>query len=112
MSKSNILKIIEVYFKIPFTEDIKIFKIQNNLTITQFLEYVNVHVRKQININDNYLIEVVDSDLGELGIPIQSNNNQTLYQRYGNIKTSLTYYIRPIHPVTKVFVCKNNYKQL
>ncbi len=103
------VKMIEVYFKIPFTEDTKIFKIQNNLTITEFLEYINVYVRNQFNINDNYLIEVVDSDLGELGVPIQMNINQTLYERYGNIKSSLTYYIRPIHPITKLFVCKNDY---
>jgi hypothetical protein len=95
------VKIIEVYFKIPFTEVTKIFKIQNNLSITQLLEYVNNYVRNQFNINDNYLIEVIDSDLGELGIPIQSSN-QTLYERYGNEKTILTYYIRPVHRVNKV----------
>jgi hypothetical protein len=108
MSSSHI-KIIEVYFKIPFTEMTKIFKIKNNLTITEFLKYVNVYVRNQFNINDNYVIEVVDSDLGELGVSIQTNTNQTIYERYGNIKSSLTYYLRPVHSVTKVFVCKNDY---
>ncbi len=108
MTNSNVSKTIEVYFKIPFTEVTKIFKIKNNLTITEFLEYVNNYVRNQFNINKNYVIEVVDSDSGELGIPIQTNN-QKLYQIYGNVKTSLTYYIRPIHPVTRRFVCKTDY---
>lgn len=108
MSDLNEIKMVEVYFKIPFTEITKIFKIQNNLTINQFLEYVNNYVRKQFNIDKNYIIEVVYSDLGELGVPIESTNNQILSQMYGT-KSSFAFYLRPVHPVTGLFVCKNNY---
>jgi hypothetical protein len=106
---SNFERTINLYCKIPFTETTGIFKIRNNLTISELLEYVNVHVRNKLNIDKSYNIEVVEVELGELGDPIETDNKQTLPQVYRNINNCLVFYIRPVHPITKVFIRKNDY---
>jgi hypothetical protein len=109
MSIFEVNKTIELYCKIPFTETTGIFKIRYNLTISELLEYVNIHVRNKLNIDKSYDIEVVELELGELGKPIETNNKQTLRQVYRNINNCFVFYVRPVHPITKVFIRKNDY---
>ena len=109
MSTSELMNTIILYCKIPFTEITGKFKIQSSLTISQFLEYVNIHIRNKLNINQIYDIEVVEVDSGELGVSIQSNDEETINQRYKIINGCFVCYIRPVHPITRVFVRKNDY---
>jgi len=109
MSNSELTSTIDLYCKIPFTETTGIFKIQNCLTISQFLEYVNHDVRNKLNINQIYDIEVIEVELGELGIPMETNNQQTICERYRITNNCFVCYVRPVDPITKVFVRKNDY---
>ncbi len=100
---------IELYCKIPFTEITGKFNIQDKLTISQFLEYVNTHIRNKLNINQKYDIEVIEAKLGELGLPIEPNNLQTIIQRYKIINGCFVCYVRPVESNTRVFTLKNDY---
>lgn len=100
---------IDLYCKIPFTEITGKFNIQHNLTISQFLEYINIHVRNKLNINQRYDIEVIEVDFGELGFPIETNNDETIIERYRIINGCFVCYVRPVDPNTRVFTRKNDY---
>jgi len=109
MSNSELTNTIELYCKIPFTETTGTFQIQNNLTISQFLDYVNCQVRNKFKINQSYEIEVIEVELGELGCPIERNDELTLHQRYRIINNCFVCYVRPVDPISRVFIRKNDY---
>jgi len=106
--ESNIIK---VYFKIPFSEITTICEIEDSLTISKFINYVNVEVRDKLNINERWYIEVVEAGNinGELALCMDPSD-ETLLQRYNNrSKAFLAYYARPVNPITREFVRNINY---
>lgn len=111
MSASPETNIISVYFKIPYTELTTVIDVDDSLTTVEFLEYVNVHVRNKLNINSRYDIELVDTGKpqGELAAPMEPRNDETLLQRYGQNRTHLTFYARPVNPITREFRRNANY---
>lgn len=102
--------IIQNYFKIPFSELIVNLVVDNNLTLTEFYNYVNVEVRQMLNIHSKYYIEIVESGKpdGELASCIEPRNDETLLQRYGT-KQIIAFYARPVNPETRVFTHLNDY---
>ena len=111
MSSSQESNTIQVYFKIPYTEITTLVVIKNSLTIREFLEYVNIEVRNNLNINDYYDIEVVEAGkpCDELALHIEPSDEETLLQRYGNINTLVAFYARPVNVITGVFIRTDNY---
>lgn len=101
---------ISVYFKIPYTEPTVSALIRNSLTISELLEYVKTTVRSNLNIDSKYDIELVDTGkpLLELASAIIPSNTETLLQRYGSV-TSVSFYIRPVDPITRQFVSYIDY---
>lgn len=106
---SKASRTIDLYCKIPFSETTGIFKIKKNLTTSQVIEYINTQVRDKFNIHKDYYIDVVEVESGELGSPIQSNNELFIYQNYKNINDYFVCYVRPIHVTTGTFIRKNDY---
>lgn len=100
---------IDLYCKIPFTETTGTFKIKNSLTTSQLVEYINTQVRDKFNIHNNYYIEVIEVESGELGIPIEANNELLRCQGYRNVNDYFVCYVRPVNPTTREFVRKNDY---
>jgi len=109
MTNPELPSVIEIYYKIPFTETTGIFKIKNSLTITELLVYIDTEIRSdlnhhfehnaellsQLNISSEYDIEVIDVELGELG-PNLEPSEETLSERYRNklFNNCLVYYFR------------------
>ena len=109
MTNPELPKVINVYYKIPYTETSGIFKIKDSLTITELLVYIDTEIRSdlnhhfehnaellsQLNIHSEYDIEVIDAELDELG-PKLEPNEETIRERYRNkiYNNSLAYYIR------------------
>lgn len=112
MSSSQESTTIRVYCKIPYTDISTVFQIQNSLTTKEFLEYVNINVRNNLNINQRYDIEIVDTGKphGELAEPMEPRCDETLLERYGNTNTLVTFYARPINPITREFIRNANYR--
>lgn len=103
--------IISVYFKIPYTEITTLLRIPNNLTIRQFLEYVDNDLpRINLNIHQRYSIQVVETGKpgGELAVEMEPRDDQTLLQRYGN-NNSIAFYVRPVEPSTRQFIRSDIY---
>jgi hypothetical protein len=111
MSNTEESSTFQFYFKIPFTEITTFVEIQKCLTTNEFLEYVNIEVRNNLNINSKYDIEVVDAGKpnGELAYCMEPRYDETLLQRYGNVKTIIACYARPVHPITREFIRRDNY---
>ena len=96
----------EIYCKIPWTERTGYFKVPKNLTISEFLEYVDTHIRDYFMIDQTYNIEVVEvSDkklncASELAPMLEPRTDQTLEQAYGHIynkNMSMAFYIRTVN---------------
>jgi hypothetical protein len=111
MSSSPETNTIQVYFKIPYTEITTVVNVEDSLTTMEFLEYVNTNVRNNLNINQKYDIEIVDTDKtgGELAAPMEPRYDETLLQRYGNTNQIISFYARPVHPITGEFIRQNDY---
>ena len=109
MTNPELPSVIEIYYKIPFTETTGIFKIKDSLTITELLVYIDTEIRpelnihfehnpqvlSQLNIHSEYDIEVIDVELGETGCKLEPSE-ETLSERYRNklFNNSLAYYFR------------------
>jgi len=109
MTNPELPTVIELYYKIPFTETTGICKIKDSLTITELLVYIDTGIRpelnihfehnaellSQLNISSEYDIEVVDVELGETGYKLEPSE-ETLRERYRNklFNNSLVYYFR------------------
>jgi hypothetical protein len=102
---------IKVYFKIPFTVITTTRIVSSSLTTNEFLEYVNTYVRNNLNINSRYDIELVDTGKpgGELATCLEPRNDETLLQRYNRVNQVIAFYARPVHPITREFVRRDNY---
>lgn len=102
---------IPCYFKIPFTEIRDTIKLPRNITMTEFLEFVNVELRNILNIHSKYYIEVVEtnSSEGEYGPALLPSDSQTFEQRYGNLSIPVAFYARPVNAETGQFVRQTNY---
>jgi hypothetical protein len=107
------IQTIPFYFKVPFTEIRCSYKFPKNITIAQFLEQVNKDIRSMLNIHSKYYIEVVEAntDKGEYGEALLPNNSQTLQHRYGNLGVDISFYIRPVDPITKIFTRQISYAE-
>jgi hypothetical protein len=95
------VRYFDVYCKIPFTEVTGTFRLQSNMTITEFLECANKDIRNNLNIHSYYSIEVVQT--GKLGEELE---------RYGYIYNAgnlVAFYIRPVNPVTREFIRRVDY---
>jgi hypothetical protein len=108
------VRYFDIYCKIPFTEVTGTFRVQSNMTITQFLEYANADIRNNLNIHSYYAIEVVQTGKPgvELAEAIEPTHEQTLEERYGNIYNAgnlVAFYIRPVNPVTREFIRRVDY---
>jgi hypothetical protein len=77
------------------------------------MEYVNVEVRNNLNINSRYDIELVEVGKpdGELAPCMEPRNDETLLQRCNGSPKLMAYYARPIHPITREFVRRDNYSE-
>jgi hypothetical protein len=109
MTNPELPSVIEICYKIPFTETTGIFKIKNSLTITELLVYIDTEIRSdlnhhfehnaellsQLNISSEYDIEVIDVELGETGYKLEPSE-ETLSERYRNklFNNRLVYYFR------------------
>ena len=96
MTNPELPKVINVYYKIPYTETSGIFKIKDSLTITELLVYIDTEIRPELNISSEYKIEVIDAELGETGCKLEANNQETIRERYRNklFNNCLVYYFR------------------
>lgn len=113
MSASSETNRISIYFKIPYTKITTVVNVDNSLTTIEFLEYVNDHVRNKLNINSKYHIELVDTGKpeGELAAPMEPRYDETLLQRYGSNNTLVTFYARPVNPMTREFTRVTDYSE-
>lgn len=104
---------IQVYFKIPFTDITTTCTVDCSLTTLEFIDYVNADVRNNLNINSRYDIELVDTGKpgGELAQCMEPRNDVTLLQRYNNVNKLIAFYARPIHPITREFIRRDNYSE-
>ncbi len=109
MTNPELPSVIELYYKIPFTETTGICKIKDSLTITELLVYIDTEIRRdlnihlqhnaellsQLNIHSEYDIEVIDVELGETGCKLEPSE-ETIRERYRNklFNNSLVYYFR------------------
>ena len=102
---------IQVYFKIPFTEITTTCVVNCNLTTNELLEYVNTDVRNNLNINSRFDIELVDTGKpgGELATCMEPRYDETLLQRYNIVNKTISFYARPVHPITREFIRQENY---
>lgn len=68
-------------------------------------------MRNNLNINQRYDIELVDTGKpdGELAPPMEPRYDETLLQRYGHTNQLVTFYARPVHPITREFRRNANY---
>ena len=89
---------IKLYCKIPYTEKKGLFKIRDDLTISELLHYIDTKVRLKLGIQSYYSIEVVDVELGEMGYKIENSNVETIRERYRNklFDNCLVYYVRKV----------------
>lgn len=110
---------LEIYCKIPYSEVRDIFEVPFNLTISQFIEYVNNQVRSKFKINKKFDIEIVEIDNNNKKIPnelapcMKPNNIETLGQRYIKFYKKyhiMAFYIRPVDPISKEFTRFENYE--
>jgi hypothetical protein len=101
---------VMIYFKIPYTDITHTCVVNNRLTTLQLIDYVNVDVRNNLNINPRYDIELVEVGKpdGELAPCVEPRNDETLLQRYHS-PNMIAYYARPVHPITREFVRRDNY---
>ena len=95
MTNPELPSVIELYYKIPFTETTGICKIKDSLTITELLVYIDTEIRRDLNIHSEYDIEVVDVELGETGCKLEPSE-ETIRERYRNklFNNCLVYYFR------------------
>ena len=109
MTNPELPSVIELHYKIPFTETTGIDKIKDCLTITELLVYIDTEIRSdlnhhfehnaellsQLNIHSEYNIEVIDIELGETGCKLEPSE-ETIRERYRNklFNNSLVYYFR------------------
>lgn len=108
---------MKFYCKIAYTSISGLFEVPSNLNIGEFLEYANTNFRNILNINSRYYIEMVEiitslDGPAELAPPMEPRYDETLEERYGNNYNSnktIGFYIRPTHPITRVFVCQDDY---
>ena len=102
---------IQVYFKIPFTDITTTCVVDCSLTTLEFMDYVNSDVRNNLNINSRYDIELVDIGKrgGELATCMEPRYDETLLQRYNRMNKVIAFYARPVHPITREFVRRDNY---
>lgn len=111
---------MNVYCKIAFTEKTATFTVQSNMTIAEFLEYANTNFRTDLNIHDSYDIELVQigniiNGLPELAPPVEPRYDETLETRYSHIYDScnlISFYIRPVHPITREFIRRTDYSSV
>jgi hypothetical protein len=103
--------VVQVYFKIPYTEICSVFLLENSLTMVEFMQYVNIEVRNTLHINIRYAIDVVDTnqEARELADALEPRADETILQRYGQHNTYLTFYARPVDPMTREFVRQVDY---
>jgi hypothetical protein len=106
MTTTQESNIIECYFKIPFTSITTTITLNKNITMSEFMErIVNVEIRNKLSIHSKYDIEIIEAgnpkcELANCIVPIM---NETLLQRYGDTKNSISYYARPVNQVTREF---------
>jgi hypothetical protein len=102
---------IQVYFKIPFTEITTTCNVDCSLTTLEFMNYVNSDIRYNLNIHSRYYIELVDTGKpgGELATCMEPRYDETLLQRYNRMNKVIAFYTRPVHPITREFVRRDNY---
>ena len=112
-----VLRNINVYCKICYTDITKEYSVQENITISDFLEFANTTIKPSLNINDSYDIDIVNvgnlvNGDAELAPPIEPRYDQTLGERYRDIINSyktISFYVRPVHPITREFIRRENY---
>jgi len=104
---------IQVYFKVPFTDITTTCTVNCSLTTLEFMDYVNSDVRNNLNINSRYDIEIVDTGkpAGELAPCMEPRNDETLLQRYNVVNKLIAVYARPVHPITREFIRRDNYSE-
>ena len=102
---------VTIYFKIPYTDITTTCVVDNSLTTLQLMDYVNVDVRNNLNINPRYDIELVEvgQRAGELATCMEPRNDETLLQRCNGSSKLMAFYARPVHPITREFVRRDNY---
>ena len=102
---------VMIYFKIPFTDITTTCVVDNTLSTLQLMDYVNVDVRNNLNINPRYDIEIVEVGqlAGELAPCMEPRIDETLLQRCNGSPKLMVYYARPVHPITREFVRRDNY---
>ena len=109
---------IEVYCKIAYSEINDIFNVPKNLTISNFINYANSTIRNRFHIHSSYDIEVIEigdhtyNCPNELIPKMEENHNQTMYEKYGHLYNRnclMAFYIRPVNPVTREFIRRENY---
>lgn len=109
---------IEVYCKIAYSKINDIFNVPKNLTISNFINYANSTIRNRFHIHSRYDIEVIEigdhtyNCPNELIPKMEENHNQTMYEKYGHLYNRnrlMAFYIRPVNPVTREFIRRENY---
>jgi hypothetical protein len=93
----------QFYFKLAYTCETKIYSINPNITIKNFINYIKHNARYDFHIEDNEDIEIV-----EAGQPNNINgrdaeqapaiiaSDETVRQKYGARYTTIAFYIRKI----------------
>ena len=98
----------EFYFKLAYTNKIKKYFVQPNISIDQFINDIKMRARSDFDLKNNEEIEIVEVGLynningydAELAPAIQSSN-MLLSNLYGNHK-NMSFYIRKITNFTNL----------
>ena len=102
---------VMIYFKIPFTDITTTCIVDANLTTLEFMEYVDVEVRNNLNINSRYDIEIVEvgKPNGELAPCMEPRIDELLLPRSNGSPKLMAFYARPVHPITRQFIQQADY---
>ena len=117
-STEELSNTIEIYCKIAYSEIKDIFNVPKNLTISDFIKYVNTTIRSCFNINSKYDIEVVEMGNHKFNCPnelipkLEPDSEHTLYDKYGHLYGRhyiMAFYLRPVDPLKREFIRQENY---
>jgi len=104
---------LEFRFKLVYTPNVWDMVLESNMTFDNFIDYINNEINLRLfNIHPQYYVEIVPAYnyiniYPELAPAIEHSNIKTIGENF-KPKTA-SFYLRPVHPITKKFIRRNNY---
>jgi hypothetical protein len=101
-------------FKLAFTTNVWQLDIDSSMTTAEFITYINkdTNMRQLFNIHEYYHIDIVKAGnsmyrQAELAPSIMVSFTETIGEHFNPNSTS--FYLRPVHPITKEFIRRDDY---